>query len=108
MGARVASRWICWVLLGALAGAVAVAPASASAAPHVRAAAKSCGGVTLTPRAQGGVYDIRARGVGCRRARRVARASRHMSIGRGPYAYRRSGFRCRGHLVEQALPIVKW
>ena len=60
-------RRVVAALLAVLCIAVAsVAPASA--------AARSCGSIAFTPNSDEGAGDIRARGVRCRVARRVARA----------------------------------
>jgi hypothetical protein len=69
---------------------------------------KSCGGITFTPRTEDGIWNIRAFHAGCRKARQVARASRPLSVTRGPYSYRKSGFRCSGKPAASGLPRVWW
>lgn len=70
--------------------------------------ARSCGGITFTPRTEDAVYTIRAVGVSCKTARRVARAVRPLGIVEGPYQYRQSGFRCVGRYIDENIPVVKW
>jgi hypothetical protein len=69
---------------------------------------RKCGGIAFTPRTENGVYDIRARGISCRRARRVARAVRFEGIVEGPYEYREAGFECQGRYAGEVLPSVDW
>lgn len=51
------------------------APAQADAATT-----RNCGQIGFTPNSDDGVFQIRARGIGCATARRVARASRRQGI----------------------------
>ena len=69
---------------------------------------RKCGGIAFTPRSEDGVYRIRARGVSCRRARRVARAVEPLGIVEGPYEYSEAGFECRGRPGDSALPTVRY
>lgn len=69
---------------------------------------RKCGGIVFTPRSEDGVYRIRARGVSCRAARRVARAVKPEGIVEGPYEYREAGFQCLGRYTNGALPSVDW
>jgi hypothetical protein len=90
-------------VLAAGLGLSALIPATAPAAP-----VKRCGSIAFTPQSDDGVFGIRAIGVGCRTARRVARASRPYGVGDEPYRYSARGFACRGTLRDTALPTVRW
>lgn len=95
-------------ILTATLVAALIAAAAPAAAP---AATRSCGTIAFTPRTEDGVGPIRARGVGCKTARRVAAGAR----GRGPsgvpgrrFRYRRDGFTCNGLERGTALPSVNY
>lgn len=95
-------RVLAALLLAALCiGAATAAPASA----------RSCGSIAFTPNSDEGAGDIRARGVRCRVARRVARASRsHGPSGEAGtiFRYRARRFRCRGRELDTPLPSVRY
>ena len=80
----------------------------AAPAPSHEAITRSCGQIGFTPNSDDGVFSIRAHGVGCATARRVARASRRLGIIRGTRRYRSEGFSCRGTLDDSSLPSVRW
>ena len=85
--------------------------ALAAAAGTASAATRSCGSIGFTPNSDEGVSDIRATGVRCRTARRVARAAReHGPSGRPGtiFRYRAYRFRCRGRELDTALPSVRF
>jgi hypothetical protein len=69
---------------------------------------RSCGDVAFEPNSDYGASNIGAKRVRCRKARRVARASREMNVVSGPFEYRVGGFRCVGTPVDEGLPTVKW
>lgn len=69
---------------------------------------RHCGSVTFEPNTEFGASNIRARGTRCRKARRVAQASREMNVVDGPFHYEARGFRCTGVPIDQALPAVRW
>ena len=96
-------RFAATAALAAALGLSALIPATAPAA-----AVKRCGSIAFTPQSDDGVFGIRARGVGCRTARRVARASRPYGVSDEPYRYSARGFACRGTLRDTALPTVRW
>lgn len=83
-----------------------------SSSPPPPAKTRKCGGITFTPRTEDGVFRIRAKRVGCRKARRVARASGNdlgpSGIDGTRFSYRRLGFKCRGVETAVALPMVRW
>ena len=85
-----------------LAVAFAALPAPAEAAE------RRCGDIAFAERSDDGVWDIRARGVGCRTARRVARAARPHPVARGRHSYSARGFTCRGRFEDRTLPQVRW
>ena len=90
---------------------VALLVALSSAAVPASAATRSCGSIGLSPNSDEVVGDIRATGVGCRTARRVARASRdHGPSGRPGtiFRFRAYRFRCRGRELDTALPAVRY
>ena len=75
------------------------------------AAARSCGSIAFTPNSDEGVSDIRAHGVSCRVARRVARGSDNHGPSGEPgkvFRYRSGRFRCRGVEQDTALPSVRY
>ena len=93
------------VLLTAAVVAIAGAPASADAA------SLSCGSIGWTPNSDDGAFDIRARDVGCRKARRVARAAKPYGPSGEPgttFRYRARGFRCVGTERDTALPSIRF
>jgi hypothetical protein len=83
-----------------LAGSSFVSPA--------QAAARSCGTVAFAPNSEDGAFDIRATGVGCATARRVARAARNTDVAPGTQRYRRAGFVCTGRYDGSGLPSVRF
>ncbi len=94
---------------GLLAAALVLgSPAAAHPGSHASGAARACGTLVFTPGSEDGAFAIRAREVGCATARRVARASRALSVAEGPYRYRARGFACRGRFEEEELPQVRW
>ena len=95
---RIASCLVTCLLIAVLA-----APAQSH-----KATTRSCGQIAFTPNSDDGVFRIRAHGVGCRTARRVARASRRLGILIGTRRYRSEGFSCRGTLDDSYLPSVNW
>lgn len=64
--------------------------------------ARSCGDVGDEPNTDAGAFRIRARGVGCAAARRLARDAEGRTL---PFELR--GLRCRGEHVEAALPYTR-
>jgi len=78
------------------------------APPAGAAVTRSCGLISFTPNSDDGAFSIRARGVGCVTARRVARAVRPLKIVDGPRRYRSNGFVCRGRLDDTSLAMVRW
>jgi lysophospholipase L1-like esterase len=84
--------------------------AAAAGRPRAVAAArwKSCGDITFAPNSDYGASDIQARRVRCRKARRVARASKEMNVVSGPFEYKVGGFRCVGTPIDEGLPRVDW
>ena len=85
-----------------------VAVACAALPAPAEAAERRCGDIAFADHSDNGVWDIRARGVGCGAARRVARAAEPHGVYDGPYAYRARGFRCRGTLDDTGLARVAW
>ncbi len=77
-------------------------------APAGAAVTRSCGQISFTPNSDDGIFSIRARGVGCITARRVARAARPLKIVGGGRRYRSRGFACRGRFDDEGLPTVRW
>ena len=65
----------------------------------MRPPAASCGDVAYQPNTDADAFQIRAGGVSCATARRLARDAE----GR-PLPFRLRGFRCRGRHVDGALP----
>ena len=90
-------------LVACLLLAVFAVPAQAH-----EAVTRACGQIGFTPNSDDGVFRIRAHGVGCTTARRVARAARPLGIIRGTRRYRSHGFSCRGTLDDSSLPSVRW
>ena len=86
----------------ALLAALLLVPAGAEAKT------RSCGSIGFEEQTDNGVFGITATGVGCRTARRVARAAEDHGIDDAPYRYRAAGFACRGRLVEQGLTMVRY
>lgn len=76
--------------------------------PAGAALTRSCGQISFTPNSDDGIFRIRARGVGCVTARRVARAARSLKIVDGARRYRSRGFACRGAFDDEGLPTVRW
>lgn len=72
------------------------------------AALLQCGNLAFGRNGEDGAYEIRTTMSSCKVARRVARAVRPLGVTRGPYEYRQSGFRCRGHYKSAGLPRVEW
>ncbi len=75
------------------------------------AATRSCGSIGFTPNSDEGVSNIRATGVSCRTARRVARESREhgpSGVAGRIFTYRAYRFRCRGVEQDTALPSVRY
>ena len=69
------------------------------------APAANCGLVAFTPNSDDGAFEIRARGVGCATARKVARASRDVAIRSRPLPrFAAEGFECAGTPTDDALP----
>jgi len=93
---------------GIVACAVAVLVAVAVPAPAGAAVTRQCGQISFTPDSDDGIFDVRARGVGCRTARRVARAARPLKIVGGSRRYSSRGFTCRGTFDDEGLPTVRW
>jgi hypothetical protein len=81
----------------ALAGALAF-PAGAGTMAE-RSWAGECGAVLFDPRGARGAFEVRARGVSCELARKVARASRR----HGGERYPARGFRCVARQVGVGL-----
>jgi lysophospholipase L1-like esterase len=69
---------------------------------------RKCGDVGFEDHSDFGAFDVAARGTNCRKARRLARASRDMNVVDGPFHYRFGGFRCRGVAHDVGLPSVDW
>ena len=86
----------------------AVVVAAGLPAPAGAAGTRSCGQIGFTPNSDDGIFSIRARGVGCTTARRVARAARPLKIVDGARRYRSRGFTCRGRFDDEGLPRVRW
>ena len=80
--------------------------APASEAPA--ATARSCGSVGFTEGTSDGAFAIRATGVSCRVARRVARASRSHGVEDPPDRYSARGFTCRGRYSDEGMPGVRY
>ena len=75
--------------------------------PRPRPRVRACGSIAFIPNSDAGVGSIRAQRVGCRTARRVARAARRH--GRRPYRYTHRGFTCRGRVdPAQQLRTLVW
>jgi hypothetical protein len=89
----------------ALVGVLAcgAAPAAAERAPW-----RDCGDIAFEPNSDYGAYDVRAKQVRCRTARRVAAGSKETSVVDGPFRYRVRGFRCKGAATDDPLPSVDW
>ena len=68
----------------------------------VQPPADSCGDVGYEPNTDAGAFQIRASGVGCAAARRLARDAEGRAL-----PFDRHGFSCRGEHVEAALPYTR-
>jgi hypothetical protein len=68
---------------------------------YARVRSRNCGNVGFERQTDNGAFGIRARGVGCRVARRVARGSRPFGPG-NPGSYRETDFNCRGRHIASA------
>ncbi|MDQ3741064.1 MAG: hypothetical protein M3389_08995 [Actinomycetota bacterium] len=80
-------------------------------APGAVAAERSCGSIGFQPNTDFGAFGIRARDVGCRTARRVARASREHGPTGEPGTvrrYRARRFRCVGRERATNLPSIRF
>jgi hypothetical protein len=64
---------------------------------YAKVRSRDCGNIAFQPNTDFGVAGIRARAVGCRAARAIARASRDETGNR----YRALGFSCRGRVFER-------
>ena len=98
-----AARCALLLLVVALVAAAVPSPAAA--------ATRACGNVGFEPNSDAGAFGIRARGVRCRTARAVARASRTYGPSGDPdriWRYRARRFRCVGRELDTALPQVRW
>ena len=91
-----------------MACAVAVSVAAALPGTAGAAVTRQCGQISFTPNSDDGIFHIRAKGVGCRTARRVARAARPLKIVGGSRRYGSRGFTCRGTFDDEGLPTVRW
>lgn len=97
------SRLVALALVLVASLVVVAGPATAGASR-----VHNCGGIAFERNSEFGAYNIRSRGVGCKTARSIAKASRDLSVTRGPYTYGHRGFRCRGRAHNQTLPSVDW
>ena len=97
------SRAVASLIVGALV-LPAIGCGGGDDAPSQPAAPVDCGFVEFAPQTDNGAFGIRARGVGCATARRVARASRDVR-GEGRPRYSAHGFACRGSQVDDELDL---
>jgi hypothetical protein len=70
--------------------------------------ARDCGSVAYAPNTDWGATTIEARYVGCRLARKVARAAKRPSAAQPPYRLKAEGFRCDGYLVDEGMGYVQY
>ena len=67
---------------------------------RIRPPAESCGDVGYEPNTDAGAFQIRAGGVSCATARRLARDAENRSL---PFSLR--GFRCSGQVVDEGVAL---
>jgi lysophospholipase L1-like esterase len=79
------------------------AAAAAGSAPW-----RDCGEIAFEENTDWGAFDIKAKGVRCRKAWRVAAKSKDTNIVDGPFRYRIGGFRCKGTPTDELMPGVRW